>query len=628
MPPATLQERVRYRFDTWMARGTGALMALLGLATLAFVVVAGVVTWVVLKLTRDDRNLGDDTAGPLDLIWRSLMRTLDPGTMGGDEGWVFRILMLIVTVGGLVLVAGLIGIVSGAFDARVEDLRKGRSRVLEEDHTLILGWSPKVFSIVEEICLANRSRGGSVIVLLADRDKVEMEDAIRAHVPDTGKTRIIVRSGDPMALADLAIVTPQEARSVIVLGDEDSDAPDAEVIKTALAVTHRPPRRGPKYHIVGELRDPANLEAARLIGGEHAHWVLSAEAISRIAVQTSRQNGLSVVYAELLGFAGAEMYFTEQPSLVGRTFLEAQLSFPDCSVLGLASGDAVRLNPPADTVIPAGDRIVVIADDDTSIRVTAPATPRAGGVVDAAPRSAVPETTVVLGWNSKLTMILVELDEYSHPGSRVQILADVPAPDIPETRNLEVTFDRADPTSRTVLEENAVHGYDHALVLAREDLGAQQADARTLVILLHLRDLGARHGRTPAIVSEMLDDRNRELAEVTRADDFIVSDRIISLMLSQSSEAPQLIQVFEELFTSSGIEIYLRPAGDYVEPGAESDFATVVATASARGETALGYRRAADARDAAKLYGVTVNPAKAAPLVFDADDRVIVLAES
>jgi len=66
--------------------------------------------------------------------------------------------MLLVTIGGLVIVASLIGIVSGAFDSKVEELRKGRSRVLEQDHTLILGWSSKVFPIVREIATANVGR--------------------------------------------------------------------------------------------------------------------------------------------------------------------------------------------------------------------------------------------------------------------------------------------------------------------------------------------------------------------------------------------------------------------------------------------------------------------------------------
>ena len=128
-------------------------------------------------------------------MWLSLMRTLDPGTMGGDQGWLFRVLMLLVTIGGLIIVASLIGIVSGAFDGKVEELRKGRSRVLENEHTLILGWSPKVFSIISELVIANESRRNPVIVVVADRDKVEMEDDIRSELGKTGSTRVICRSG-------------------------------------------------------------------------------------------------------------------------------------------------------------------------------------------------------------------------------------------------------------------------------------------------------------------------------------------------------------------------------------------------------------------------------------------------
>ena len=146
MDKPTLAERFRYWFDGWMSKGTAALMALLGIATVVFVALLGTITVIVLLVT------GEPGAPAVsDIFWGSLMRTLDPGTMGADEGWLFRILMLVVTVGGLIIVASLIGIVSGAFDAKVEELRKGRSRVLETDHTLILGWSSKVFPIIHEL---------------------------------------------------------------------------------------------------------------------------------------------------------------------------------------------------------------------------------------------------------------------------------------------------------------------------------------------------------------------------------------------------------------------------------------------------------------------------------------------
>ena len=75
------------------------------------------------------------------------------------------------------------------------------------------------------------------------------------------------------------------------------------------------------------------------------------------------------------------------------------------------------------------------------------------------------------------------------------------------------------------------------MVLCYSDsLDAQRADSRTLITLLHLRDIEERGGRDFSIVSEMLDLRNRALAEVTHADDFIVSDRLVSLLMAQISE--------------------------------------------------------------------------------------------
>ena len=105
----------------------------------------------------------------------------------------------------------------------------------------------------------------------------------------------------------------------------------------------------------------------------------------------------------------------------------------------------------------------------------------------------------------------------------------------------------------------------------------------------------------------MLDVRNRDLAQVTRPDDFVVSDRLVSLILSQISENKALGAVFTDLFDPEGSEVYLKPAGDYVELGEPLNFYTVVEAARQRSEVALGYRRHADAGDATRDYEVVVN---------------------
>ncbi|HWM32853.1 MAG TPA: hypothetical protein VNR36_01305 [Pseudolysinimonas sp.] len=628
MDTPSFRERFSYWFDNWMARGTLALMALLGAATVLLVLVVGGIAAIVVALLPDKFNEYGEDFTAWDVFWGSLMRTLDPGTMGGDQGWLFRLLMLIITIGGLIIVASLIGIISGAFDSKVEELRKGRSTVLENEHTLILGWSSKVFPIINELRIANESRGKSAIVVLADRDKVEMEDDIRAQVGSTGKTKIIVRSGDPMNLAELEVANPNNARSIIVLAPEDDDDPDSVVIKTTLAVTNNPRRKSGEYHIVGELQEQSNLEAARLVGKDEAHWVLANDLISRIMVQTSRQSGLSVVYSELLDFDGAEIYFTEQPSLVGKTFYEAQLSFVDSMVIGVVQNGSAQLNPASDLVLGAGDGLIVIAEDDDTIKLAGgQGSPDASQVSTVQPPVERPETTLVLGFNESLEVMLGELDEYSTPRSRVTIVAAGDRPEFGDFRDIDISWEQGDPTSRKVLEALHPETFDHILVLAASDLAPQRADAKTLITLLHLRDIAEEHGVDLNVVSEMLDDRNRELAEVTQADDFIVSDKLISLMLSQVSENRQLTEVFDQLFSSDGAEIYLRDAELYVALGEPVDFYTVIESARRKGETAIGHRFGEHARNAEQLYGVDVNPTKTDRHVYAAGDKIIVLAD-
>ncbi len=618
----SLRERARYWFDGVMARGTVALMGLLALATVVFIAVVAAVVQLF-RLFPDG-----DAPDFWEVLWGNLMRTLDSGTMGGDLGWGFRAAMLVVTVGGVVIVASLIGIISGAFDSKVEDLRKGRSKVLETDHTVILGWSSKVFPIVRELCIANESRRRASIVILADRDKVEMEDELRTQVTNPGRTRIVCRSGDPMNLADLEIASPHTARSIVVLAPEDSADPDSVVIKTTLALTNSPRRKEGRYHVVGEISDPRNLEAARLVGRDEAHWVLAGELISRITVQSCRQSGLSVVYTELLDFDGDEIYFTSEPSLVGRTYFDAQLAYPECSVIGMVKGGKVLLNPGEDLPYESGDQLILIAEDDSVIRTGPAGTPDHDSIGDGPRPSSEAEHTLVLGYNAGLHTMLAELSEYVAHGSTVLVVADIDEPRLDQFPNLRVRFGRGDSTSRAVLERLGLDEFDHIIVLADKDLDAHRADAKTLITLLHLRDMADRAGADFAVVSEMLDDGNRELAEVTRADDFIVSDKLISLLLSQTSENRQLTDVFRTLFSSEGSEIYLRPASTYVLPGASVDFYTVLEAARRRGETAIGYRVAELARSSEHSYGVRVNPRKAEARTFAPEDKIIVLADA
>ncbi|MCO5293535.1 MAG: hypothetical protein M9882_01325 [Homoserinimonas sp.] len=623
---ASVREKFRYWFDNVMAKGTVAVMGLLGLATVVFISIVALL--VMIFQFFPPQETGEDKPTFFEVLWGNLMRTLDPGTMGGDQGWGFRAAMLVVTIGGLIMVASLIGIISSAFDSKVEELRKGKSRVIERDHTLILGWSDKVLTIVSELCVANESRKRAVIVVLADRDKVEMEDELRNVLPRKTSTRVIVRSGDPMDLNTLEIGNPYSARSIILIAPEDAEDPDSTVIKMALALTNNPKRGTEPLNVVGELQHEKNLEAAKLVGRDEVSWILARDLISKITVQTCRQSGLSGVYTELLDFDGDEIYIAPAPELAGSTFAKVQLDFAKSCVIGVVRNGEIELNPNPDSVIQPEDSLIHICADDSAIHRTEPGKPDPRQFATVSKKTYSKGRTLILGSNSDLPIIVRELDDYVERGSELVVVSEVEAQELPETSKLKVTSKKADVTSRQVLVDLKVDSFDHIIVLAaKERLDSQRADARTLVTLLHLRELGELAGKELSIVSEMLDNRNREIAEVTKADDFIVSDKLISLALSQLSENRLLSKVFDSLFKSEGSEIYLRPAEGYIKLGEPVDFYTIAGSASRMNETAIGYRLASQIHDSSNAYGVRLNPLKSEQVTLGPGDKVIVLAE-
>lgn len=81
-----------------------------------------------------------------------------------------------------------------AIGDKIEDLKKGRTEVLESGHTLILGWSDKMLNMIDQLCLANESAGGKAIVILAERDKQDMEEDIHKQIRNLRGSRILCRS--------------------------------------------------------------------------------------------------------------------------------------------------------------------------------------------------------------------------------------------------------------------------------------------------------------------------------------------------------------------------------------------------------------------------------------------------
>lgn len=627
---STIADRLRYQFDTFMSKGTVALVSGLALVSLAFIFLMGVLVSLVGIAPE-----GSDRLNPLEAIWGVLMRTLDAGTMGGDTGWAFRFAMLLVTFGGIFVISTLIGVLSSGIDSKLADLRQGRSRVIEADHIVILGWSLQIFTLISELALANANRPDTCIVILSETDKVQMETALADALGKLPRIRLVCRTGSPSNMADLGIVSIQTARSVIVLSPA-SDRSDTQLVKTLLAITNIPRSLPQPYHIVAQVQSTRSLDVLKLIGQDEVEPLLINDLISRIVVQTCRQSGLSIVYMDLLNFSGAEIYFKAEPGLQGNTYGQALLSYNHSTVIGIKRADgAIQLNPPSTRQLEAGDQLIFISEDDDTIRLDNHAAPpidhQAIRLAEQLPTSA--EHTLILGWNDRIDQVIQQLDHYVAPGSTVTVMAEFPAAEVDLSSGVAlqqqtVQYHQGDPTDRQILESLKLNQYDHVVVLCNPSLEPEQADAQTLVTLLHLRDIANRNHHPFQVVTEILDVRNQALAQVARPDDFVISEQIISLMLAQVAEQKSVNAVLTDLFNPEGSEIYLRSVGQYVAIDQPVNFYTVVEAARQRGESAIGYRRKADANNMARSYGVVINPPKDQQIEFKLQDTLILLAES
>jgi hypothetical protein len=430
----------------------------------------------------------------------------------------------------------------------------------------------------------------------------------------------------------MRIVNMSESKSLILI--EDSDA---NTIKAVLAIVNTEGCKDKDFTIVTVLNDAKNLEVAQIASQGRVEYILYNDIISRIMAQTCRQPGISAVYLDLLDYDGDEIYIAACPSLTGKTFSEALFCFMDSTLMGIKRGTTTQLKPPMDYVIEDGDEIIAIAEDDDKLIADAHSTPvimEEAIQTETLPSTAEPEFILILGWNENAAAIIAELDGYVPRGSFLAVASDIEDATVQwekaghELQNMTVEFYIDDVTDRKVLNSLMAKNFHHVVLLSdkyTDDI--QQSDANTLITLLHLRDISEKTDYVFNTVSEILDNRNRQLAEVAKVNDFIISEKIISLMLAQISENKYLGPVFQDLFDADGSEIYMKPAQNYIKKGATVNYYTVVEAARRKDEIVIGYKIKSEQNDSAKSFGIYTNPKKTTEVTFEEEDMLIVIAE-
>ena len=560
------QDRLRYRFDRLLARGSAAtIIWVVGLAVF-LALIGGVVFWAL------DLEFGGQR-GPAESFWQAFLIAIGSGGIL-DDGWGPRLVTFTFVFAGVFLTGSLIGVLVAAVNKRVEELRRGRGRVLEAGHTVVVGWSPRLMSVVDELLAEKTRKRGVRVVVLADRDKQEMEDAFRAKHRGKERAQVLFRTGDPSSRPDLELVGVDQARAVIVLSE--GSFVDATAIRRSLAAHTVEPDDA---HVVVEIGNPRVARSLTAATSGDIAVVSVDDVVADMLAQSMRRPHLAAVFDQLLSYGGSELYVVPPGTLVGTTFGEAVAGADEKAVLGVigADGEPVLL-PHAERRVERQDRLVVAAAD--------PGPPKIGsGAYDAcecAPSVQEPLSALLIGWNDAAFGLLDRLAGYLPTGSKVEVLADLtllddgaPAWNWPFAGSF--THTKHQPAH--VLAEIARRRPDVVGVLGYSDgMTHAEADALTLLTLMTLDQ--ARHSGGAAvdrIVAQLFD---RDLAPLARghvtSGDFVITDALASRLLVHASRNPGVSAVYQELFDASGpiVDLFEIPAGEVTYGSVVSSLAT------------------------------------------------------
>lgn len=646
----TIREKLRYRFDNFMAKGGSSIFISLTVVFISLLVLVSIIRGLIMLFFPDAtvEREGNFLMG----VYITFLQMTDPGNMNQDveSSDVYKISAIIGGFSGLIMLSMLIAFITTALDQKINQLKKGRSRVVENGHTLILGWNERITEILRELFLANESEDNPVVVVLANVDKEHMDDFIKSNFPTTTNTRVVTRSGSPSHLVDLKIVSIDTCKSVICLGSCNIGAPpeektlsDTNIIKSVLAVVaSKAP--GTELNIVVEVFHERHRQIIREISPDEIVCVDTNDILAKILVQTSRSVGLSVVYGEILSFDGCEMYFHEA-KWNGAIWKDLPFHFPDGIPMGIRHSDgSLDINPELDKKLEEGDSILILAEDDSTIEfcqqpvASAKELKLAGGK-----RQIQVETNLIIGWTDKIETIIREYADYVQEGSKINIMT--------RTDEFSVT-DRIAELNRelpgieiNLIDENplitegllAARPFDHDNIIILSQGGAkdreEKTDSETIVILLLLRQILKKQrqekpNKEIKLITEILDSENQSLVTQTGVNDFIISNRFISMILAQMSEDPEIQRVYDDLFSEEGSEIYLKPASLYFDSlPIEVTYADMIRITQQRKEVCLGVKVKKHEDDMTENFGVQLIPEKSKSYTINENDALVVLSE-
>lgn len=265
-------------------------------------------------------------------------------------GKVFTIFLYIFGIGLLSLVIGKV------IDSFAEIQRKRGAGKLDfrgRDHVILINWGKKACSALDEI-----------MSYLPDGQIVIIDESDRHPAADLDHVHFV--SGDPTSDEVLVKAGLKGARAAIIFADTRIDESSLIDGKSLLIVSSIE-RLAPEVHTTVEIMLEKNIQNFKHV--QVNDFVLSHDAISRLAVRSALQEGNPDLISQLLSRRhGDDIYeIPVRPSW--RTYGDAFQDLLRQGATLLADHSDLGINRKLDQPIPQGARLYIVSDEETYRRI-------------------------------------------------------------------------------------------------------------------------------------------------------------------------------------------------------------------------------------------------------------------
>jgi len=638
---------LKYRFGLWYSRTSGAAPVVLVTLSVVLLGVGGIVHTFVT----------DDPIGSS--LWNAWTWIAAPDGGGSAETYGGRFLGIFVSLGGMLIFAMLMSMVSAKFEEMLDTFKHAGLPIIEGGHTVILGWNSMVPYLVGELCEGAESRGGGVIVVLSPMAKTDVEELIEDSEVDCKNSIVTVRSGDRRKKEDLEMVALESAAVVIIVSKDgvSREDSDARQINSLLAMkSARWPSKG-RCVVQCQLRPNVKL-FEKLCYSEDNAVVVTGDFLGALLVKSSMQKGLARAITQLLGFDGSEFYVAKVMGTAGMTFDELLFGLPGVVPVGLARADGkLELLPPMEIRLTGDEKLLLLAEDVSTL----PACVDRMAVGSASQANMIPttrevvqvngmmadtqrNTIIILGWNEAVGAVLVQLDYVLSKGSIVVIYSPYSATNRMEFikaalkrrgkecfQNFEIQHLTGALCARTPLKSLPLDVASRVFVLADCTVSEpRDADGSALAAVVQIKDIIFEMGHKvdPIIMPQILMESSEDQFSNIGICDSVLSNRLSGMICAVVAVNPSMQSVIEELLSDTGCDVCIRSLSDYPALRGQSKgtpqavkFNEVIARAARAGEVAIGWRPSGKDGD----DWIMNPPERSTPQACSAATQVVVL---